>query len=294
MDRVGVIFGLGAVLSFGFWSTDFVLLQRMLAVRNDRVVQFVPLAQAAAKMVFAFLLVLPGLAAPLVLGVGHTAWNATLPSMMLHYYSPGWAAVGGMGLLACLISTYANNVSGFSAAWVQGVYRSWIRAEAGDRHYLWAGRLTNAAAIVASLGASWLALHYQSLMEYVQLILSIFNAPLCALVLLAALAPRRAAKGGLVGLTAGLVCAGAHQALAHVGWLVYGSQLNANFYAAILGFSVALAGTLAAGTLRSSALTCVDAMQSIAPALPRYYGKTTLLCALVIATACIAFNILFW
>jgi len=89
MDRIGLIAGLGLVLSFGFWSTDFVQMQRALAVRRKQDVAYVPLSMAAAKLVFAILVVLPGVAAPLVLGAAaKTNFNATLPAMMLTITAP--------------------------------------------------------------------------------------------------------------------------------------------------------------------------------------------------------------
>lgn len=292
VDRIGLIFGLGLVLSFGYWSTDFVLLQRALAVRNARDVPFVPLTQAAAKLVFAFLIVLPGVAAPLVLGSSAASgWNATLPALMLHYYSPLWATLGGIGLLACLVSTFANNVSGVSAAWLEGIYR--MRRAPGAELSLRLCRLTNATVLLLSIATSWLALHYQSLMDYVQMIFSIFNAPLLALVLLAALVPARVRGGGLAGLTFGLASAVFHQILAREGVLHYGSQMNANFYAAALGFSVALPVTLAVAAMRPVPLVGPP-LQSIAFRLPARARRLVVAAALLLATATIWLNCRLW
>ena len=169
-----------------------------------------------------------------------------------------------------------------------------MRAEGGQSQSLWAGRLTNAAAVLLSMGAAWLAVHYQSLMEYIQLIFSIFNAPLLALVLLAALVPKRAARGGLAGLLLGMVCAAAHQILAHLGWLRFGSQINANFYSSMLGFTVAAAGALVAGAWRGAEpFASAEPMQPIALTFPKRRRAATLLAALGIAAACIALNVIF-
>lgn len=251
MDRIGVTFGLGLVLSFGFWSTDFVQMQRALAVRRSADVPFVPLSMGAAKIVFSFLIVLPGVLAPVVLGnrvAGN--WNATLPSMMLHYFSPSWVAIGIMGLAASLVSTFANNVSGFSAAWVQGVYQVWVRPTAPESHYVWVGRLTNAAAVLLAIAGAYVALSYQSLMEYIQMILSTFNAPLFALVLCAALASDRVRAGGFAGFIAGLGTAGLHHVLVYAGVLHYGSRMSTNFYAAILSFTATMVVALLVGAVR--------------------------------------------
>jgi SSS family solute:Na+ symporter len=312
MDRLGVIVGLGLVLSFGFWGTDFVQMQRALAVRRKQDVAYVSLGMAAAKLGFAFLIVLPGVAAPLVLRAGlGTNWNATLPTLILHYYSPAWVVIGVMGLAASLVSTFANNVAGFSSAWVQGVYQPWIRPEASEAHYVRVSRLTNAAAIALSIGAAYVALSYQSLMEYMQMIFSTFNAPLFALVGLAFVAPRRVRGSGVRGFCLGLGSAALHQVLVHAGLLHYGSQMSANFYAAMVGFSVAAVGTLALPA------TGPTARCSLAPALcdPAHSAQNAewagqpescdgagvarfpvpaVLLAVGIATVCIWLNVFFW
>ena len=292
MDRFGLILGLGVVLSFGYWSTDFVLMQRALAVRRAQDVRFVPLALAVAKLIFAFLIVLPGVIAPLVLDTGKAAnWNATLPSLMLHYYSPAWAAFGVMGLVACLVSTFANNVAGFTAAWIHGIYRPWIRPRATEAHYVGMGRTTNAVAVLLSIVTAYVALRYESLMDYVQMIFSTFNAPLFALVAMAALVPRRVVRGGLGGFTLGLASTILHQVLVRAGLLHYGSQMSANFYAAILGFSIAAAGTVLLGHKHSAQQPLHAQQEAIIP-IP--FSMPTVWMALGIAAACLALNGLFW
>jgi SSS family solute:Na+ symporter len=294
MDRFGLILGLGVVLSFGFWSTDFVQMQRTLAVRRANDVVYVPLSMAAAKLVFAFLVVLPGVVAPLVLGAQRLGtWNATLPAMMLRYYSPSWVGIGVMGLLAGLISTFANNVSGFSSAWVQGIYQLWIRPTEVEEHYVWIGRLTNAAAVLLSIGAASLALRHESLMEYVQMILSTFTAPLFALVALAALTPRRAAKGGLGGFILGLMSACIHQALVYARVLHYGSQMSANFYAAILSFTVAASSTLLIGTIRGAAELLPSSDGNVRK-VSAHFSLPAVLLAGAVVVACLFINVFFW
>jgi SSS family solute:Na+ symporter len=294
MDRFGLILGLGLVLSFGYWSTDFVLMQRALAVRQRADVRFVPLALATAKLVFAFLIVIPGVVAPIVLQSKPAGgWNATLPAMLLRYYSPFWMVVGIAGLAATLVATFANNVAGFSAAWVQGIYRLNIRPGADDSHYAWIGRMANVVAIVLSIAGAYTAFEYRSMMEYMQMIFSTFNAPLFALVALAALAPGKAAGGGLGGFLSGLACTILHQVLAQAHVLRYGSQMSANFYGAILGFSVAAVSTLLIGRARRHVLP----RPSLAP---ESVGSSTefplmlILLASGIACVCIALNVFFW
>ena len=291
MDVLGIVFGLGIVLGFGYWGTDFVQMQRALAVRRASDVTYVPLSIAAAKIIFAFLIVLPGIAAPLILGGKMPGnWNATLPSLMLHYFSSSWVAIGVMGLSASLVSTFANNVSGFSSAFVQGVYQAWIRPYKSDRHYFRIGRVANVLTVVLSIGAAYFALTFQSLMEYIQMILSIFNAPIFALVLLAALVPKRSEGGGLRGLLAGLVAAIAHQAFVFGGFLHYGSRMAANFYAAMLSFTVcALITVIASSRQTGGDSTSIDVDRNAR--LPLRYSTPAIVWAGIVLVACVWANV---
>ena len=295
MDRFGLIFGLGLVLGFGYWSTDFVQLQRALAVRRERDAPFIPLSIGFAKLAFALLIAVTGVAAPLVLTRANLArhWNDTLPDLMLHYYGSFWLVLGFMGLVASLVSTFSNNVAGFTSAWVQGIYQQWINPHARDAHYTRVSRMTNAAAVLLAVGAAYFALGFQSLMDYIQLILSTFNAPLFALVALAAIAPRRAARGGRTGFLIGLACCFTHQllVLAHV--LHYGSQMAANFYGAILGFIVALASTLWIGSLHAPARTAAPERRAFTK-WPASMTWPALAAGIVLAGLLVAFNAFFW
>ena len=291
MDLVGVVFGLGFVLSCGFWGTDFVQMQRALAVRQTKDVPLVPLSMAVAKVGFAFVVAIPGIIAPVVLGNRLKGqWNTTLPAMMLHYFKPSWVAIGVMGLLASLVATFANNVSGFSSAFVQGVYQSWIRPGESDVHYFRMGRVASLSAVVLSVAAAYSALSYQSLMEYIQMILSTFNAPIFALVALAALAPRRVATGGLEGLLAGLTSAGLHQAAVFVGWLHYGSRMSMNFYAAIVSFLVTACVTGMVGRMPDDEAADY-ANRKRSERVPVVYSPLTLGWALAITGVCVAVNL---
>lgn len=298
MDDFGLVFGLGLVLSFGFWGTDFVQMQRALAVRRDQDAPFIPLTIGFAKLAFALLVVITGVAAPLVLSRVNLSrnWNIVLPALMLHYYKSCWSvwlAFGFMGLAASLITTFSNNVAGFTSAWVQGIYQQWIRPRAHDAHYTRVSRMTNAGAVLLSVGAAYFALGFQSLMEYIQLILSTFNAPLFALVLLAAIAPRRAAGGGRAGFLFGLACSIGHQVLVLAHVLHYGSQMAANFYGAIFGFSAAIVSTLWIGSVRG-ATEPAPRSRPVFDVWPAPVAWPALAVGVGLAGLFIAFNVIFW
>jgi solute:Na+ symporter, SSS family len=295
MDVVGLVFGLGLVLSFGYWGTDFVQMQRALAVRREAEAPFIPLSIGYAKLVFALLIAFTGVAAPLVLSQAQLSknWNATLPALMVHYYTSVWLVLGMMGLAASLISTFSNNIAGFTSAWVQGIYQQKINRNASDAHYTWVSRLTNACVVVLSVGAAFFALGFQSLMEYIQLILSTFNAPLFALVALAVIAPRRVASSGRAGFLLGLSCSIIHQVLALTHVFRYGSQMAANFYGAIVGFSVALMSALALSSREKPFAPESDQERSAdGHATPLRW--TAVAAGMGLIGLLIAFNVVFW
>jgi SSS family solute:Na+ symporter len=294
MDRFGVFFGLLLVLSLSYWGTDFVQMQRALSVRRPEAVPAVPLSLATAKMLFAFLVVLPGITAPLVLFPhGQTNWNATLPMLMMHYFSPLGMTIGVMGITASLVSTFANNVAGFNSVWVQSIYRPWLHCGASEQHYLWVSKLSNAAAVVLSIGTAYLALNYANLMEYIQMILATFNAPIFALVSMGAILPGRVRRGGLGALAVGLSCGIIHHCLVCAGFLHYGSRMAEDFYAAVLGFSVTTATALLLHRLRSSE----DAAETRANAparVPLRFTPATISWAAALAASFCLLTFWFW
>jgi SSS family solute:Na+ symporter len=239
--------------------------------------------------------VLPGVAAPLVLAPGSLAgnWNGAFPALMLHYYRPVWLVIGFMGLAASLVSSFSNNIAGFTSAWVQGIYERWIHPSGTDAHYTLVSRMTNAAAILLSIGAASFALHFHSFMEYIQLVLSTFNAPLFALVVLAVAVPGRVYRGGVAGFLIGLAFSIAHQVLVLAGLLHYGSQMAGNFYGAILGFSVALAATVIAAKLRP-ATSATDRAQALSSGRRLRVRWPALAAGACVCGLFLVFNWIFW
>jgi len=184
-DITGVVFGLGLVLSFGYWCTDFLLIQRALAARNMRESIQTPLIAAIFKLFFPALLVIPGLAAAVFFRKdGVTHYDQALPFLMQHYYGQALLGLGISAILASLMSGLAGNISALSAVWTHDLYRSHINRNASDQHYLRMGRISTVVATVLAIGTASIAFRYHSLMDYLTLLFSLFNAPLFATFLL--------------------------------------------------------------------------------------------------------------
>lgn len=241
LDRFGVFVGLGMILSFSYWCTDFVLVQRALTARTVRAGQMVPLLAGFAKLAFSFVIVCPALGAAAYLGPRMPAsFDQMLPMLMTASYSPLLMGLGLTVLLASLMSALGANVSAFSALWTEEIYRRSIRPGAPESHYLRVGRISIAAGVALSIATSYITFRFRDMMEYNQLLFSLFSAPFFAVFLLGLFGKRTTARGALAGIAAGVAVALAHLGLIASGVIVYGSMMSANFYIAIVAFVVAV------------------------------------------------------
>jgi solute:Na+ symporter, SSS family len=241
LDQLGVIAGLGFVLSFSYWCTDFVLVQRALTARTVETGRMVPLLAAFGKLGFSLLLIGPALGAQAFLGARSPAsFDQTLPALIAASYAPVLLGAGLTVLLASLMSALASNVSAFSALWTEEIYRRSIRCSAEETHYIRVGRISIAVATMLSIATSYLAFHFHDLMEYVQLIFSLFSAPFFPIFLIGLFSRRGTPRGAIAGLTSGVAIGLAHLGLVLSGLVIYGSMMNANFYIAIYSFVTAL------------------------------------------------------
>jgi solute:Na+ symporter, SSS family len=212
----GIVFGLGFVLSFGYWTTDFLVVQRVLTARDLRSARMAPIIGAAFKMVVPLIVIVPGLLALAVLPqklvgesqaalTGAHSFNEVLPLMLARYCGPGLLGLGITALMAGFMSGMAGNVTAFATVWTYDIYKALIRKEASDTHYVLMGRWCTILGVLISIGTAYLVMQFQSIMDYVQALFSFFIAPLFGTVILGMLWKRATAAGGFWGLLAGTV-----------------------------------------------------------------------------------------
>jgi len=239
MDGVGNVLGLGFVLSFGYWCTDFLLVQRALAAKDMSAAVSTPLVAAVVKLFFPALVVLPGLAAVALFPQNVAArYDLALPTLMARYYSHGLLGLGVTALLASFMSGMAGNVTAFNTVFTYDLYQAYLAPGRGDRHYLAVGRAATVAAALLSIATAFIVLQFNNLMDYVQLLFSFFNAPLFATFLLGMFTLWATPAGGFWGLLAGTLAALIHHLAYHSRLLPYGSDMTANFYGAICAWTV--------------------------------------------------------
>jgi SSS family solute:Na+ symporter len=316
VEWVGLAMGLGFVLSFGYWCTDFLVIQRAMAADSEISARRVPLIAAIPKMFFPFLVILPGLIAisitshmtgapsqtvsssevglhtgssisptdyaalprseqhphgiipvktdplngqPVLDNKGNPVYNYDLaiPVMLLHFFPTGILGLGLTALLASFMSGMAGNVTAFNTVWTYDIYQSYINKRASDQHYLWMGRMATIGGVALSVGAAYLVTNFNNIMDALQLVFSIVNAPLFATFLLGMFWKRTTGHGAFTGLISGTLAALAHHGLTipgdsaagiHGGWITvlhhYPSDMAHNFWTAIFAFSTNLVVTI--------------------------------------------------
>lgn len=215
VDWIGMLAGLAFVLSFGYWCTDFLVIQRAMAAKDLRASQRVPLIAALPKMFFPFITVLPGLLALAVFSTNQYAGmqiehNMMLPLLMVRWYPSGVLGLGLTALMASFMSGMAANVTAFNTVWTYDIYQSYIKPGMSDKHYLWMGRMATVFGIILSIGAAYLVRGSQTIMDYMQMVFSFFNAPLFATFALGMFWARTTPWGAFVGLIVGTIAAVLH------------------------------------------------------------------------------------
>src|ERR1051326_8904307 len=213
MHWTGIIFGLGAVLSMGYWTTDFLVVQRVLSARDIRSAKMAPIIGSFFKMAVPLIVILPGVLALAVLPdrlmpesalqPGQHSYNEVLPLMLARYFGPGLLGLGVTALVAGFMAGMAGNVSTFATVWTYDIYRPFLRRSAPDAHYVSMGRWCTLIGLAVSIGTAYLVMGFASIMDYVQALFSFFIAPLFGTVLLGMLWKRATPAGGFWGLLAG-------------------------------------------------------------------------------------------
>jgi len=209
----GIVFGLGSVISMGYWTTDFLVVQRVLAAKDIRSAKLAPIIGAFFKMAVPLIVILPGLLGlallpeklvpESLLQPGQHSYNEVLPLMLGRYLGPGLLGLGVTALIAGFMAGMAGNVSAFATVWTYDIYRPYIRKSAPDAHYVSMGRWCTIIGLIVSIGAAYLVMGFASIMDYVQALFSFFIAPLFGTVLMGMLWKRVTAAGGFAGLLAG-------------------------------------------------------------------------------------------
>jgi SSS family solute:Na+ symporter len=324
IEWFGMIMGLGFVLSFGYWCTDFLVVQRAMAAKDMSAARRTPIIAAFPKMLFPFLVILPGMLA-IALHVGGDAhfslpskgasldYDMVVPAMLAHYFPNGLLGLGLTALIASFMSGMAGNVTAFNTVWTYDIYQSYIRPNASDRHYLAVGRAATVVGIAASVACAYTAAKFNNIMDVLQLVFAFVNAPLFATFLLGMFWRRTTGHGAFFGLLAGTAGAALHHGLslpkgAEVGikggWLAvthqYPSEMAQNFWTAIWAFSACFLVTVGVSLVTRQQRSEEELTGLVYSLTPRpnddsvAWHKRPATLGLAMLTLTLVLNIVFW
>jgi SSS family solute:Na+ symporter len=262
INAMSLIFGLGFVMSFGYWCTDFLVVQRAMIARNMNDAQRTPILAAVPKMLMPIIVVLPGVVAIALMqpGVqtgpdafriptapdGGLDYTMTLPSLLAHYYPSGLLGVGITALLASFMSGMAGNVTAFNSVFTYDIYQSYFVKRRSDRHYLLVGKGVTVVGILISILTAYVAQSFNNINDFLQLVFSFVNGPLFATFVLGMFWKRATGHGAFWGLLTGTLAAAATHGLTIAegkgGWIspafTIGSGMAQAFAVASVSFIV--------------------------------------------------------
>jgi len=330
VEWFGLAMGLGFVLSFGYWCTDFLVIQRAMAAKDMNSARRTPLIAAIPKMLFPGLVILPGMIAIALFHTGGSAglalpvdaagtpdYNMVIPAMLSKYFPNGMLGIGLTALMASFMSGMAGNVTAFNTVFTYDLYQNYLKKDATDAHLVKVGRLTTVVGLIISAGCAYLAAGFNNIMDMLQLVFGFVNAPLFAIFLLGMFWRRATGHGSFFGLLIGTVSAMIFHGLTlplgeatgiKGGWLsgaahahTFTSSMAQNFWMAIFAFVSCFVGTAAISLLTRPNRTDDELrglVYSLTPkpkedALTPWYSRPATLGGLVLA-ATLALNLIFW
>ena len=324
VEWFGMVMGLGFVLSFGYWCTDFLVVQRAMAADSMNAAQRTPLIGAVPKMLFPFVVILPGLIAmaltlspapgtpPLLpsLPDGTYDYNMAIPSMLARYYPAGLLGLGLTALLASFMSGMAGNVTAFNTVWTYDLYQGHINPRASDAHYLRMARAATVGGIALSVATAYIAMRFNNIRDLLQLVFSFVNAPLLATFLLGMFWRRATGDGAFWGLVAGTLAAAVHYEVTSVAashsllpklaaMHVYPSDMAQNFWGAIWAWTTCFVLTIAISVAtrprpREELAGLVYGLTAMPEHGHEPWHRRPAVLAIVVLTVTLALNLLFW
>ncbi len=319
VEVFGLVAGLGFVLSFGYWCTNFLVVQRAMAANTMAEARQTPLFAAFPKLFMPFVVILPGIAAVALLkqGVGYDIplqadhsgpdYNLVLTTLMAKFYPSGMLGIGLTALMASFMSGMAGNVTAFNTVFTYDIYQSYIKPKADDDHYLWVGRVTTVVGVVLSIGTAYLAASFNNMMDFLQLIFAFVNAPLFATFLLGMFWKRTTGHAAFFGLLSGITAAaftwlltvaeGKGGLLGHV--YMFGSAMAQSYWIAIMSWTTCFVVTLVVSFMtapkpESELKNLVYGFTDVPPRDEAPWYKRPGPLAVVVIAVLVVLNVIFW
>ncbi len=321
----GLLAGLGFALSFGYWCTDFLVVQRAMAADSIGSAQRTPLIAAIPKMLFPALVILPGMIAIAIYQAGEYSllppidahdpskgvnYNMAIPALLARYFPSGMLGLGLTALMASFMSGMAGNVTAFNTVWTYDIYQSYIAPCKSDHHYLLVGQLATVVGTIVSIGTAYFASQFNNILDMVQLVFGFVNAPLFATFLLGMFWKRATGDGAFWGMLSGILGAavfhgitlshGSHAGIKG-GWitprLYFNSEMGQNLWVAIVAWTICFVLTVVVSLVTRQKKTdaqLTGLVYSLTPTKSETWHKRPLALCLLVLVGTALLNIVFW
>jgi len=325
VEWIAMVFGLGFVLSFGYWCTDFLVVQRAMAANSMSAARRTPIVGAVPKAFFPLIVIVPGMIAVALMakeGSGYAIptdtsgapdYNMVIPSLLAHYCPSGLLGLGLTALMASFMSGMAGNVTAFNTVWTYDIYQSYIGRNKSDEHYLGVGRITTVFGILASIGFAYFAKSFNNIMDALQLVFAFVNAPLFATFLLGMFWRRTTGNGAFYGLLSGTLAAMIFHGLSLAsgsspgmkgGWISpafsFRSEMAQNFWLAIVAWTTCFVVTVLVSLATRREKSDADLQGLVYSLTPKTYDdekvwyKRPAILGLLVLAMTVLLNIIFW
>jgi SSS family solute:Na+ symporter len=328
IEWFGLAMRLGFVPSFGYWCTDFLVVQRAMAAKDMNAARRTPIIAAIPKMLFPMLVILPGMIAIGLVQKGGTGfqlppaasggpdYNMVVPAMLAQYFPNGLLGIGLTALMASFMSGMAGNVTAFNTIFTYDLYQGYVKKDASDAHLLRVGRLTTIGGLLISAACAYAAREFNNIMDMLQLVFGFVNAPLFAIFLLGMFWRRSTGHGAFFGLLIGTLAAvvfhgstlpdaATAASVVKGGWIhtqhVFHSGMAQSFWMAIFAFVGCFVGTVVISLstapnrtdneLRGLVYSLTDKPQD--PVGTPWYSRPVTLGVIVLAVT-LVLNVIFW
>jgi SSS family solute:Na+ symporter len=332
MHWTGMVFGLGLAISFGYWCTDFLQVQRVMAAKDLRAAQNGTIIGAALKMMVPLIVTLPGMLGLAILsqkaGItlvpesqaqasGLHSYNEVLPLMMARYLGPGLLGLGVTGMIAGFMSGMAGNVSAFATVWTYDVYKPLLNKSASDRHYVSMGRWCSIIGVILAILTAYTAMLFSNILVYLQVLVMFFIVPLFGTVIMGMLWKRASPSGGFWGFLTGILASismfiWVHwfpdrfdatqlnpEHVKHIALSPLAKDMAVNMYGGLWSLLICIGVTLFVSLLtkpkpESELANLVYGLTPLSEEGPCAWYRRPVLWAGVVAVALLAVNIIFW
>jgi solute:Na+ symporter, SSS family len=314
----GLIFGLGFAISFGYWTTDFLIIQRAFSAKDLRSARMAPIIGSYFKIILGFAVVGSGLVGLTLLRNPQSGfallhegsrinYDSVMPLLIIRYFPPGLVGVGVTALVAMFMAGQAGNMSAFNTVWTYDIYQSVINKDASSNRLIWIGRIATIVGILLSIAGAYWAKNMPTIIDYLQAIASWILAPSIAIILLGMFVKWISPGGAFWGMLIGMLSSFAMFIALQLGWVTAGAftpggqagTMSANFWRAIWAWLISscIAIVVSLFTDKRPQEELVGLVKGLTPKLikedivlykkPAFWASITLVIFIVI-------NIYFW